>query len=238
MTGMDKKGYGDPWNEFRWEKALREGDETAAKYFRLLKRFADLPAADELISDRMGPDFEEEMPDCDFDCDNCAERWNCEYATPLDWETFDDPQEEDDEDDEDDGHSNSPPEPGDALYFETRPAFRTLRQVAFGWCNVYAVILPKDCRQLGLKALYYLGRALAYLSCSIGDGLYEQPARSVAFAKRAIGAINTSLGVMDEVVAAKPHLDRLLQAMRRHLLVARQAAVDHLSKCRKRLEAS
>jgi hypothetical protein len=223
------------WDEFRWEQVLKEGDEGAAKYFRLLNRFADLPAAEELISERMGPDFDDEMPDCDFDCEECANRWNCEYCQPLDWETLRD-DEEDEEEDDDDTEDASPPEPGDALFFETRPAFRSLRQVGLGWCNVYAVILPAESRANGLKVLYYLGRALAYLSCSIGDGLYEYPARSVAFAKRALASINLALGVMEELVDDKPQLDKLLQAMRKHLLVARQASVDHLHKCRKRLK--
>jgi len=232
----EEKTNFESWDEFRWEQALKEGDASAAKYFRLLKRFADLPAADELISDRMGPDFEDDMPDCDFDCDECTSRWNCEFSPPLDWETFNDRDDEDDEDS--DSHSDSPPEPGDSLFYETRPAFRSLRQVALGWCNVYAVILPAEGRDKGLKVLYYVGRALAYLSCSIGDGLYEQPARSIAFGKRALWAVNTSLGLMDDLIADRPQLEKLLSAMRKHLLVARQAAVDHLHKCRRRMNKS
>jgi hypothetical protein len=226
----------ESWDERRWERALREGDGTAAKYFQLLRRFADLPAADELISDRMGPEFEDELPDCDFNCEECTSRWECEYSAPLDWDTAGEREEEDGEEDE--SVAEGPPEPGDSLFFETRPAFRSLRQVAMGWCNVYAVILPPECRSLGLKVLYYLGRALAYLSCSIGDGLYAQPARSVAFGKRALATINVSLGVMDQLIEKRPQLEKLLCAMRRHLLVARQAAVDHLQRCRRRLEGN
>ncbi len=223
----------DEWDEFRWERALREGDESAAKYFRLLKRFSDLPAADELIADRMGPDFDDDMPDCEADCESCPDRWNCEYAPPLDWEMFDD---EEDDDDDEPGHErnrNAPPlTPGDALYFETHPAFRALRQVALGWCNVYAVILPAEFRQTGLKALFYIGRALANLSYSIGDGIYDAPARNIAFAKRALFAINTALGAMAEIMEAKPEVEKLIAAMRKHMLVAREAIVDHLHACR------
>ncbi|MDT8391593.1 MAG: hypothetical protein RRC34_13910 [Lentisphaeria bacterium] len=226
----------ESWDEFRWEKALREGDIAAAKYFHLLKRFADLPAADELISDRMGPDFEDDMPDCDFDCDTCSDRWQCEFAPPLDWEMADD-RDEDDEDDEDEGpeQSEAPLEPGDSLFYETRPVFRSLRQVALGWSNVYAVILPDACRPEGLKVLFNIGRALAYLSGAIGDGLYEQPARNLAFGKRALAAINTSLGGMDELIQRQPKLKNLLAAMRKHLLVARQGTVDQVQRTRKRL---
>lgn len=222
------------WDEFRWEKALQEGDVSAAKYFHLLKRFADLPAADELISDRMGPDFEDEMPDCDFECDECSNRWQCEFAPPLDWETSDDRNQDDEDDDSD--QSETPLEPGDSLFYETRPAFRSLRQVALGWCNVYAVILPDECRPKGLTVLFHIGRALAYLSGAIGDGLYEQPARNLAFGKRALAAINTSLGGMDELIQQQPKLKNLLSAMRKHLLAARQTAVDHLHRTRKRMK--
>lgn len=223
----------ESWDEFRWEKALRESDGSAAKYFQLLKRFADLPAADELISDRMGPDFEDDMPDCDFDCDTCSNRWQCEFAPPLDWELSDERDQDDKENDYE--QSDTPLEPGDSLFYETRPAFRSLRQVALGWCNVYAVILPDTCRPQGLNVLFNIGRALAYLSGAIGDGLYEQPARNLAFGKRTLAAMNSALGGMDEIIRKQPKLTNLLTAMRKHLLTARQGAVDHLQQTRKRM---
>ena len=223
----------ESWDEFQWEQALRESDGSAARYFQLLKRFADLPAADELISDRMGPDFEDDIPDCDFDCDSCSNRWQCEFAPPLDWETSDDRDPAEKENDSDE--PEKPLEPGDSLFYETRPAFRSLRQVALGWCNVYAVILPDECRPEGLQVLYNIGRALAYLSGAIGDGLYEQPARNLAFGKRALAAINTSLGGMDTLIRQQPRLKNLLGAMRKHLLTARQSAVDHVQRTRKRM---
>jgi len=224
------------WDEFEWERSLRDSDGYAARYFELLRRFCDLPAAEDLIADRMGSDFDDRLPECEWDCETCDRRWDCEYAMTQEWvaQRGDGDDEDDDEEDEDEG-DDGPIEPGDSLFYETDPAFNALRQTALGWCNIYAAVLPPEARRLGLRVLFNIGRSLANLSYSIGNGLYENPAGSIAFAKRSLAHLNDALGDLARLTQDRQRLSRLLTAMRGHLLKARQAVVDHLDNCRERL---
>ncbi len=191
----------EDWNEFEWEQALRDSDEYAARYFRLLQRFCDLPNSDALIAAHLEHNAESRFPDCDFNCESCPHRWECEFAAVQDWdpgfeeaEDFENEAEEEDENQDSKAGGGAGIEPGDPLFYETTGVFNTLRQASIGWCNVYAAVLPQDARKDGLKILYHLGRALAYVAYSVGEGLYEQPAESAAFAKRALDQLNQAIG--------------------------------------------
>lgn len=225
------------WTEYDWEKYLRESDRYAAHFFALLKRFCDLPGARELIARRMRREFKGNVLDCNFDCDSCEHRWDCEFSS-LDATDEVPPEDEEAEGEGEEPHahqdSSTPPAPGDALYYETDPTFVLLRQTAIGWCNVYAAILPAEARPLGLRVLFYIGRALANTAYSIGDGLYEQPAASIALAKRALSQLNSAVGQLRQLMQEKPRLQKILQAMNGHMLQCQEALGDHLAQCRKR----
>lgn len=232
----------DFWDEFEWEQALRDSDDYARRYFQLLERFSDLPAANELITAYLGRGAGDD--DCSFDCDQCEERWSCDLSLANEWNTaadneWDEEEDGEDDDDEEGGTDfergdEGPVEPGDTYFYESDNRFKLLRQVALGWCNVYAAILPPESRRIGIKALFHLGRALGNLSYSIGDGLYEHPAASVAFAKRALGHLNAALGAMHQLTSEKARLAPLLGAMRQHVFKSRSAVFDHLQECRRR----
>lgn len=234
---MDKD---DAQNEFEWEDILRDSDQYAAKYFRLLRRFCDLPGSRDLIADRMGEEFRDQLPDCDLDCEDCCDRWNCEFDAHQEW--FADEEFEPDDADGDDADDNDQPhdadwqaQPGDALFFESDPAFNALRQNALGWCNIYAAILPPESRRQGLVVLFEIGRSLANLGYSISDGLYEQPGANIAFAKRSLFHLNQALGGLQALTHDLPRLTGLLTAMRKHLLKAREAILSQLENCRRHL---
>ena len=214
------------WDEFDWERALRESDDFAVRYFQLLRRFYDLPGANELIAHHMGADFEESLPDCTFECEECGGRWQCEFASPLDWnpESREMPAEEDVPDPD--------PESEEPLFFESDPVFVMLRQAAVGWCNIYAAILPPDSRIKGLKILYHVGRSMANLAYSIDDGLSDQPAASIAFTKRSLAQLNHALGYLNQLIREKPRLKKILTTIREHLINANEALLDNLQRYR------
>ena len=113
-----------------------------------------------------------------------------------------------------------------------------LRQTALGWCNVYAAILPADMRPAGLKVLFHIGRSLANLAYSISDGLYAQPAASLAMAKRSLDQLNTAMGEVQAVRQEKPRLAKILEAIESHLMRSQESIEDHLQFCRKRLDGA
>ena len=229
------------WSEFDWEQYLRESDRYAAQFFELLKRFSDLPGGRALINQKLGREFKGKLLNCGFDCENCESRLECEFsswddsgpedAAPLDYP----PEDEDWEDGDGEPPPDGPPEPGDSLFYETDPAFVMLRQTALGWCNIYAAILPADARPSGLRVLFHIGRSLANLAYSIGDGMYEQPAASVSLGKRSLGQLNAAIGHIAKLAQDKPKLAKILEAMKTHLLRCQEAIGDHLQRCRERL---
>ncbi len=216
------------WTEFDWEEALRESDAMAERYFRLLQRFSDLPNADELIARHMGPDFDGSMLDMGRDAGASAGAWPEDDAAGA-WHDGSD----DEELDENLGEEETGPE--QPLFYEKDPVFVALRQNAVGWCNIYAAILPREARGRGLQILYHLGRALANLAYSIDDGTYEQPAASVAFAKRSLASLNLALRELDLLIHEHRRLQQLLKTMRKHLIDCVDRVVDHIARCRNRL---
>jgi len=227
---------------------LRESDAYASRYFTLLKRFCDLPGGNELIAQHMGTEFEDLLPECEYDCESCEHRWECDFATPPEW-SCDDCQDCPDweecqgswaaNEEPGDEFAGAPQEDEDAqpLFYETDPVFRTLRQAAIGWCNIYAAILPPESRPLGLKILFYIGRALANLAYSIDDGSYAKPPASIAFAKRALAQLNHAIGQLNQLMNEKTRLRRVLETIRTHLLQGREGLLDHLQRCRREAAA-
>lgn len=215
------------WTEYEWEQALRESDQYASRYMRLLRRFSDLPGGQDLIADRM-EDSQGVLPTCDFDCDNCTKRWDCDFAMPHDWmlgeipEYAGDEDEDDIDEDEDDG----------GLLYEKDATFALLRQMTLGWCNVYAAVLPAEQREPALTALYHLGRALGNLAYTLEEAGDEQPAAGVAFLKRALFHLNEALGIMVQLGQESARHDRLMKALRKHLMGVREGILRHLSKRR------
>ncbi len=218
----------DEWNEYEWEKALRESDEFAHDYFKLLRRFSDLPGANELIAKHLGKHYGDMIADCNMDCDNCENQWNCDLIAFDDLPHSDENDGEGEPDDFDFDFDNE----DTSFFYEHDRSFVTLRQAAIGWCNIYAAILPQEARPTGLKILYYIGRALANLAYSIGDGAYDQPAASVAFAKRASSQLNKAIGLINQLMVERPRLKKIMMTIRSHLLKANEAILDHLQQCR------
>jgi hypothetical protein len=215
----------DNWTEYDWEEALRDSDAMAERYFRLLKRFSDLPSGDELIARHMGPEFDPAMLDMDAAIDDSLADWPGDDSSGQ-W-SHGGP-------DADDAEAGDAASQEQTLYYETDPVFVALRQNSVGWCNVYAAILPREARPRGLKILYYLGRSLANLAYSIDDGTYEQPAASVAFAKRSLASLNQALSELELLIHENRRLFPLLRTMRRHLIECVDRLVDHLNRCRNR----
>ena len=219
---MHNRDRFEDWSEFQWEIALREEDEAASRYFRLLQRFCDLPGGDRLIAEKMGPDFEEQLPEYSDD-DMAGEDWQSDIDHPGDWLRFPGSDRLDSGESERDAPSDAP----DDMFVEADPTFVMLRQTAIGWCNIYAAVLPQESRDTGLQVLYHIGRALANLANSLDDGAYETPSASVAFAKRSLAHLNQAIGGIQKLTTDKPQWKKLLNAMRGHLLKSRESILEN-----------
>ena len=210
----------DSWTEFDWERALRESDGQARKYFQLLQRFCDLPGGEELIAGKMGGDFEESF--LDFDLGGLHDNW----------EDGGDDDDEPPAGDREDGPATGDNDDDDVLFYERDPVFSSMRQAAVGWCNVYAAILPGEARREGLNVLYHIGRALANLAFGIDDGTYDQPAATIAFVKRSLHSLNQAIAAIDRLLAEHPRYEDLLRTIRSHLIASADGLTDHIQRAR------
>jgi len=191
------------WTEFDWELAMRQSDRFASKYFQLLDRYGDLPGSDDIILKQMGsissPLMEENDFYIEFDLDDLQEI------------------EEDDDESFDGG-----------FYYENAPVYMLLRQVAIGWCNIYATFLMPEHRKYGVNILFHLGRAMAHISGSLGDGQYENVASHLASGKRAADQINKAIGLVEQLNQYRPAYKKVTEAINKHLREIHSKTVDHL----------
>jgi len=221
----------DSWDEFEWEQNLKDGDQFAKKYFQLLKRFRDLPNAKELIETYMGPEFQDRIAELNMeeqDDELFDEEWDDEQYLPTQWGNKTSQEENHNEKFE----QQIIGKPGDPFFYETHPAFTTLRQINLSWCNIYAAILPQEARQEGLAILFHLGRSLANLIYSVDDGKLEQVDASIAFAKRSTNQLNKALGKILQMKNKYPRLNDIMEAIYTQLLTANQHILDQLYLCR------
>ena len=204
------------WNEFEWEQALKNSEESSARFFRLLERFGDMPDAEQLISKSIGEDLHFRDEDESF------------LSDLDDWKNDDFDIESYSSDEED------PLQPGDGLFYETFPVYQKARMVALGWCNILASELSPEDRFWGLKVLFHLGRVLSYLSLSIGDGTFDRIEGNIAFAKRGLKEINEVLGQLQEKQTENKRYETMCKCIRDLLLELHDLAVAHLLELRKR----
>lgn len=201
----------EKWDEFQWEQALKFSDDAAARYFRMLDRFGDLPDAEELIAASLG----------DYGFFEFEEPYDEDWASENE---FDEDQEEDE---------NEPIVPGDSIFFEASPLYQRARQISLGWCNIEASVLAQDDRMWGMVLLLHLGRLLSYLALSIGDGTYERADASIAFAKRAMAQINTILGELQAKSQESKKYESMFNLVSERLLETHDMIVTHALECRK-----
>ncbi|HCN07866.1 MAG TPA: hypothetical protein DIT01_08025 [Lentisphaeria bacterium] len=208
----------EQWNEFQWEQALKYSDHSAARYFRMLDRFGDLPDAEELIAASLG-----DLGFFEFD-DEFSEDWTEE-------DEFGDGAETEGSDE-----GSDPIVPGDAMFFEASPLYKRARQISLGWCNIEASVLAKEDHMWGLIILLHLGRLLSYLSLSIGDGTFVRAVANIAFGKRSLSQINTILGELQTKSQECPKYAGMFNLVSEHLLETHDMLILHVEECRRHNE--
>ena len=208
----------EQWNEFQWEQALKYSDHSAARYFRMLDRFGDLPDAEELIAASLG-----DLGFFEFD-DEFSEDWTEE-------DEFGDGAETEGSDE-----GSDPIVPGDAMFFEASPLYKRARQISLGWCNIEASVLAKEDHMWGLIILLHLGRLLSYLSLSIGDGTFVRAVANIAFGKRSLSQINNILGELQTKSQECPKYAGMFNLVSEHLLETHDMLILHVEECRRHNE--
>jgi hypothetical protein len=214
----------DSWDEFEWEQALKYSDHVAARYFRMLGRFGDLPEGEDFIVAKLGDQNFFDFEDADFFVDGA---WD-EDDMLGEAEEGDEPENADEPDDL--------LAPGDSLFFETSPVYQRARQISLGWCNIVASVLGDEDRYWGVEMLFHFGRILSFLAISVGDGTFDCVPRSVAFTKRALYQVNVLLGEIDSKGQECPKYAAMFDLIRDHLMETHDMLVTYLCELRNRGE--
>lgn len=200
------------WTEYDWEMAMRQSDDFASKYFKLLEKYGELPGSDDIILQKIDGKAPILMDDGD-------------YYVDFDPEELAEIEEDDDEIFE------------TGFYYENMPSFMLLRQVSIGWCNIYATFLLPEHRKHGVTILFHLGRALAHLIGSLGDGNYDQPASHLASGKRALDQVNKAIGFVDQLTTLRPAYKKVTNAINKHLTEAQEKIIDHIYKLKSKQQS-
>ena len=194
------------WDEFDWEKMMRKGDKFANKYFKLLKRFGQLPHGDDVILNKLGGLAPALLAEDDIFMElSLEEDFSEGDFNDEDFEIVE-----------------------DLVYFEKHPAFTLLRHVAIGWCNIFSTYLSAEHRLQGVHILFHLGRGLAHLAGAIGDGIYDEPAGFIASTKRALVQVNEAIGKIEQLSEASKNYSKITDKLNEHLRDVTSKAKDHL----------
>jgi hypothetical protein len=192
----------DGWDEFDWERVMRQSDLYANKYMKLFSEFGEITDADAYIMEQLEefqlPGMDED--DLDFDIES-------EPFDPIEM--------------------NTP-----AYFYERDKSYLLLRQVSVGWCNIFSTLLLKEDRDFGVKIIFHLGRSLAYYQGSLADGKYDLPASFISAGKRGLQNLNDALGLMEKLGEHNKRYLTITVAMMGHLRQIHDQMIGHLTKLR------
>jgi hypothetical protein len=196
------------WDEYAWERFLREQDKNTEKYFKLLEEYMDHPERDEIIADAMcWSVFEGAEGDDRFE--NFLGE-HAEFLTDDEEEEFDSEFEE---------FTQSP------VYSDTLRLHR--------WIN-RLLDRRADLRENTDAAVFATRSAVcgAKLAAALCGHETTELGMTIAYLKRALHAANDSLAALARLVDSGS-LDRRRAAFgRRHVFAIRNAIVQHLGENR------
>lgn len=171
------------WDEYDWERFLQQQDSKTEKYMELLERYLDDPRRDEIIAREMGWTHLQDAKD-----------WSAEVDALMD-------EEGDDVDDAAGDESN-----------ETESAFESfenhsLYRAAFGltiWIDeLFDREAPLQNEPAAVKLATQSALASAKLAAALSDHDPDELGMTIAYLKRALKAITTSLQAAAELVNKK-----------------------------------
>lgn len=172
------------WDEYDWERFLQQQDSKTEKYMELLEKYLDDPRRDEIIAKEMGWTHLQDAKD-----------WSAEVDALMD--------EESDDADEEGGRGGN--QGGDSAFetFENH----TLYRAAFGLTIWIDELFDRETRLQNEPAAVKLATqsalASAKLAAALSDHDPNEIGMTIAYLKRALKAITTSLDTAAELVSKK-----------------------------------
>ncbi len=205
-NGWDDRGE-LAWNEFDWERYLREQDDVIERYIRL---YETCPAGTDRI-------------------DRVAEK--------MDWGDADWSDDSDDDEEEDDDDSDSDAEVytlhKNPIFIATKAIYQTLDR-SWQQLAVDSVKVPQAPAVALLASLHRGEEQAVHAIHALDFGDY---AMAVSLFKRALGALNASLAIVsDDALGQHPHLLAWREIAVPRLFDLREVWLRVIAECREELE--
>jgi hypothetical protein len=170
------------WDEFQWERFLQQQDKKTEKYMELLEKYLDDPRRDEIIAREMGwTHYLEEKEWADEADAFATEDWRSDEYSVTEAEQLTDIPET----------------------FEDHPLYRA----AFGltvWIDQLfdeQTVLQND--PVAVKLATHTALASAKLAAALNDEDGEELGMTIAYLKRALKAITTSMDAAAQLLSKK-----------------------------------
>lgn len=199
------------WNEFDWERYLREQDEAVHRYLRFYEACKDSPERIDDVAEKMG--------------------WGQE-----DWS--DEPVSEDEETEDDDDDEFSKDE--DVYTLHKNPIFIATKGVYLGLSRSWQALATdhgKVPQPLALNLLAALHRGEEQAVQAIHALDFGDYAMAVSLFKRALGAVNSTLALLNsDAIARHPVVLGWREDAQRRLFDLREIWLRVIAECREELE--
>ena len=198
---MAAEKYSD-WNEFKWEKEIRNDENRIHCYFQELENYIDLPDEEKMILERM-----EQSPGMVATNANIEDLNHSFFSNDGD-EYFDDIEE-------------FGPKVGSDLFFQ-------LEKLACRWSNIFVADLNDETSALGMAVLCRFGKIIARTTDTLNHYGEKYPAFKTSIYKRINSEINALIGDILKIIALQPELKIKNMVLIDHLQNAREKVIDHI----------
>ena len=172
------------WDEYDWERFLRQQDQKTEKYMELLEKYIDDPQRDEIIAREMG--WSQLLDD---------KGWDAEVDALVndDWRSSDDESSSDEE------HRRTPP----PETFE----YHNLYRAAFALTVWIDQLFDEDAmlqnEPAAVKLATHSALASAKLAAALSDDDVDEIGMTIAYLKRALKAITISMDAAAQLLCGK-----------------------------------
>ncbi len=194
MSGFDHEPE-RAWDEYDWERFLQQQDQKTEKYMELLEKYLDDPQRDQIIAREMGWTHLLE-----------SKEWNSEVDAMLDGDESDSDFEDEAKEDE-------------AETFENHSLYRAAFALTIWTDRLFDQNPALQNEPAAVKLATHSALASAKLAAALSDDGVDEIGMTIAYLKRALKAITTSMDAAaqlaaENLITAEQHgvlLQRLFQ---------------------------
>ncbi len=238
------------WDEYDWERFLREQDLRAERYLELMETYRDHPDRDNIVAREMGwHHLVKECNDPNPKCDGCSEQWRCNYFQNLRSTNPQDPGSVEDLISElldqlienqaeelwfPEGDDEEPDEEGDydPDAFQEDPLYQEAFSLGL-WIRHFFTSLPAaENQECVVRLISYALVIAAKVAAAIGDGEFDEIGMSIAYLKRGLRTCNLCLESLQEIERKEIAPPYGIEKARRKIFAVRDGIVSLLGECR------